>query len=294
MTPLPSSPFRFLLVGAGRVGTAVAALLKSAGHTVSGVMSRSPSSVARAVEILAAPRMDLDPARWPDADVVLIGAGDGAIEGIASEAASELQGRVVVHFAGALGVEPLRHAVDAGAVGCALHPVQACPDVGTAIERLSGSAWGVTCSRPEAEAWASEIIRKDLDGDPRVVAEDHRPLWHAASVVTSNGIAALLASSEALLDEIGVAAPVDVVGPLAAGTVANARQGGGGGRTLTGPVVRGDVATVRSHLHAVAERAPSLLDTYVTVTRLVLAVATRSGRLPAETATRIETVIDRG
>jgi predicted short-subunit dehydrogenase-like oxidoreductase (DUF2520 family) len=294
MRPLPSSPFRFLLVGAGRVGTAVAALLRSAGHTVSGIASRSPASVARAVEVLDAPRMDLDPAEWPDADVVLIGAVDGAIEDIANEAVARLPGRVVVHFAGVLGVEPLRLAVDEGAVGCALHPVQACPDVETAIARLPGSAWGVTCSSPEAEGWASEIIRRDLDGDSWIVAEDDRPLWHAASVVTSNGIAALLSTSEAILDEIGVAAPVDVVGPLAAGTVANARQGGGGSRTLTGPVVRGEVATVRSHLHAVAQRAPSMLDIYVTVTRLVLTAATRSGRLAPEAATRIETVLDRG
>jgi predicted short-subunit dehydrogenase-like oxidoreductase (DUF2520 family) len=294
MTPLPPSPFRFLLVGAGRVGTAVAALLRSAGHTVSGVASRSQASVARAVEVLDAPPIELDPEGWPDAEVVLIGAGDGAIESIASGAASRLPGRVVVHFAGTLGVEPLRRAVDAGAVGCALHPVQACPDVATAIARLPGSAWGVSCSSPEAEEWASEIITSDLAGDPRIVAEDNRPLWHAASVVTSNGIAALLSSSEALLDEIGVAAPVDVVGPLAAGTVANARQGGGGGPTLTGPVVRGEVATIRSHLDAVATQAPTMLDSYVTVTRLVLAAATRSGRLPLETATRIETVIDRG
>ena len=119
MTPLPSSPFRFLLVGAGRVGTAVAALLRSAGHTVTGVASRSSASVTRAVELLDAPRTDLDPAGWPDTDVVLIGAGDGAIETIASGAVGRLPGRVVVHFAGALGVEPLRHAVDAGAVAAA-------------------------------------------------------------------------------------------------------------------------------------------------------------------------------
>jgi predicted short-subunit dehydrogenase-like oxidoreductase (DUF2520 family) len=124
------------------------------------------------------------------------------------------------------------------------------------------------------------------------VAEDHRAVWHAASVITSNGIAALLSSSEALLDEIGIASPVDVVGPLAAGTVANARQGGGGGPTLTGPVVRGEVATVRRHLEVVAQRAPSMLDGYVSVTRLILAAAIRSGRLPPDTATQIETVLE--
>jgi predicted short-subunit dehydrogenase-like oxidoreductase (DUF2520 family) len=117
-------------------------------------------------------------------------------------------------------------------------------------------------------------------------------VWHAASVITSNGIAALLSSSEALLGEIGVASPVDVVGPLAAGTVANARQGGGGGPTLTGPVVRGEVATVRRHLHAVARTAPSMVDAYVAVTRLILAAAVRSGRLPPDTATKIDTVLE--
>jgi predicted short-subunit dehydrogenase-like oxidoreductase (DUF2520 family) len=294
MTSLPSSPFRIVLVGAGRVGTAVASLLSSAGHTVSGVASRSRTSVARAVEVLGAPEMDLDPAGWPDAHVVLIGAGEGAIDDIAARAAPTLSGRVVVHFAGAVGVEPLRAAIDAGAVGCALHPVQACPDVATAISRLPGSAWGVTCSRPEAERWGSDLIAGDLAGHPWIVAEDHRAVWHAASVVTSNGIAALLSGSEALLDEIGVAAPIEVVGPLAAGTVANARQGGGGGPTLTGPAVRGEVGTVSSHLDAIAERAPSLLEGYVSVTRLILAAATRAGRLPEETAARIETVLERG
>jgi predicted short-subunit dehydrogenase-like oxidoreductase (DUF2520 family) len=292
MRPLPSSPFRFLLVGAGRVGTAVASLLRSAGHKVSGVASKTPASVTRAVEVLDAPEMDLDPAGWPDADVVLIGAGEEAIEDLASRAASRLSGRVVVHFAGSLGVAPLRRAVDAGAIGCALHPVQACPDVATAINRLPGSAWGVTCSRPDAERWACNLITSDLDGDPRIVAENHRAVWHAASVITSNGIAALLSNSEALLDEIGIAAPVDVVGPLATGTVANARQGGGGGPTLTGPVVRGEVATVRRHLQAVERQAPSMLDGYVSVTRLILAAAIRSGRLPPETATEIEAVLE--
>jgi predicted short-subunit dehydrogenase-like oxidoreductase (DUF2520 family) len=292
MGPLPSSPFRFLLVGAGRVGTAVAALLVAAGHAIRGVASRSPSSVARAVELLDAPEIGLEPADWPDAEVVLIGAGDEAIGRIARGAASRLSGRIVVHFAGSLGVEPLLSAVDAGAVGCALHPVQAFPDVGTAIARLPGSAWGVTCSAPEAERWAADLIATDLQGEPRIVQEDHRPLWHAASVMTSNGIAALLSSSEALLDEIGVDTPIGVVGPLAAGTVANAREGGGGGPTLTGPVVRGEASTVRRHLRAIGHGAPSTLDGYVAVTRLILAAAVRSGRLQPEKVTEIETALE--
>lgn len=274
---LPATPFRIALVGAGRVGTAVTQLLRRSGHEVAGVASRDPASAQRAAAFLGAPAFDI--ASLPPADVVLVGAGDAAITVVAEQIVPRLrEGSIVCHFAGSLGVTPLTPVLAARARACALHPVQACPDVASAVERLPGSAWGVTCD-PDLRAWAEEVVARDLHGMPVSVAEEDRPLWHAAAVATSNGIAALLAVGESILASIGIAQPQRVLGPLAAGTVANAQAAGGAGTALTGPLVRGEAATIERHVTALGQRAPESLPAYLTVARVILEVGRRAGRV---------------
>ncbi|MGI8407423.1 MAG: DUF2520 domain-containing protein, partial [Actinomycetota bacterium] len=85
--------------------------------------------------------------------------------------------------------------------------------------------------------------------------------------------------------------PGEVLGPLASATVANAVGGGGGGATLTGPVVRGEAATVRRHLEALGSFDPSLAASYVRVSDVVLGAALRAGRLNAASAAELEEVL---
>jgi predicted short-subunit dehydrogenase-like oxidoreductase (DUF2520 family) len=229
------------------------------------VASRSQTSAARAAELLETSTVDLD--ALPEVDVILIGAGDDAIGQIARTIAGK--GKAIIHFAGAYGLGPLEPAIHLGAWGCALHPVQACPDVTTAIDRLPGSAWGVTSTWP-AHDWAHSLISEHLDGTPVDVAEDARAVWHAAAVSTSNGIAALMAVGERLLASIGVMEPEKVLGPLARGTVDNAIAGGGGAATLTGPAVRGDTATIARHLEEIRTASPELLRAYTLAAEVIL------------------------
>lgn len=282
----PSFPFTFALVGAGTVGSAVARLLQDKGNEAVAVASRSPASAESAAGLLGVPVTDIG--SLPDVSVVLIGAGDDAISIVADQLAPSIkQGQVCVHFAGTLGLAPLSAAIEAGAWGCALHPVQACPDIATAIERLPGSAWGVTCTLPATE-WAHTLVREHLAGNPVDVAEDARPIWHAAAVSTSNGIAALMAIGERLLSSIQIGAPEKVLGPLARGTVDNAIGGGGGAATLTGPAIRGDVATISRHLAAISEQAPELLRAYSLAAQVIL----EAGRIDDATAGSIRTLLD--
>jgi predicted short-subunit dehydrogenase-like oxidoreductase (DUF2520 family) len=271
-------PFSFVLVGAGRVGTAVSRLLIDAGHSIAGIASRSASSAEHAAHFLDAPVFSLDVA-LPEADVILLGLPDAAIEPVAKEVARhDVAGRVVWHFSGSLGLGPLEPALDGAALGCALHPVQACPDVATAITRLPGSAWGVTTS-PEASGWAARVVTENLSGTPVTVADENRPVWHSAAVIVSNGVAALMAAGESVLASISVDAPETVLGPLAAGTIANAVDGGGGGATLTGPVVRGEAQAIRRHLDALRVTDDDLARSYGLVTAVVIEQAVRTGRL---------------
>ena len=270
---LPDPPFRVALVGAGRVGTAVAFLLRNAGHQIVSVSSRSSASAEAAAARLGAPVVQAGDIR--DVDVALLGVPDPALTDVV--AGLPRVGSVLVHFAGAAGIGPLASGSTERAL-CALHPVQACPDVEAAIRRLPGSAWGVTCTRG-AEAWARRLVEEDLKGTAFGVAEEDRVVWHAAAVTTSNGISALLAVGESLLASIGIARPEQVLGPIAAGTVLNALERGGGGLALTGPVVRKETGLIVRHVDEIARRAPDLLPAYLQSLHMIVSSALAAGRI---------------
>lgn len=277
---------RVALIGAGNVGTAVTYLLSQKDHEIVAVASRSEVSARSAAERLGSDVRDAKD--LPEADLVLIGAPESAIEFVDSLVAPQLKrDSFVCHLAGAFGPSILRRSLEAGAIACALHPVQAIYSVDAGVFRLPGSAWGITCSDRKADAFMSDLIEGDLDGVPVIVPESVRPLWHAASVMTSNGIAALLAVGESLLAEIGVDDPVQVLGPLAEGTVQNARAGGGGGETLTGPVVRGEAATVRRHMQALLDVPGEHAETYGLVCRLIVRAAMDGGRIDMATVEEV-------
>lgn len=290
---LSTSKLGAALVGAGSVGTAVASLLRDGGHSITGVSSRSETSAMNAATRLGSTTFDPGRGLPPGTDLVLVGVPDALIGEVAMSLASRsLEGTVVVHFAGSWGIGPLAPVVQAGGKAAALHPVQACPDIDTAIRRLPGCAWGVTCLDTVTHDLITTLITRDLQGSPVTVAEEDRAAWHAAAVTTSNGIAALMAAGEAILAAIGIDEPHRVLGPISSGTVSNAVEGSGGAATLTGPMVRGEDGTVRRHVQALAERAPNLLPLYRAAARLIAESAHASGRISTSDRDSIIEIVD--
>lgn len=285
MPPLPDPPFDFALVGAGRVGTAVAMLLQQAGHRLAAVSSRTSSSAERAASFLST--RVTEPSELPPVDVVLLGVPDHALPAMNALVAGSAA-QVAIHFAGSVGHAPLR---GSGLAAFALHPVQACPDVVSAVRRLPGSAWGVTCE-DDGRPWAHRLIESDLQGTPVDVDEADRPRWHAAAVTTSNGIAALMAVGETLLSSIGIEHPERVLGPIAQGTVANAIEVGGGATALTGPVVRKEEDVIRRHVDAVVSQAPDLFAAYQSALRMIIDAALLTGRIGPDDATKLTALLE--
>lgn len=272
----PPDPFTFVLVGAGKVGTTVASLLREAGHRPVGVASRSDASARDAGARLGAPTFEL--ADLPSADVYLLGVPDAALVEVARALGVPAgEGPVLVHFAGSLGVDAIARATDHRRIA-ALHPVQAFADRTSAGARLPGSAWGMTCAAG-LEAWCVRVVERDLGGRPVRVPERDRELWHAAAVMTSNALAAVVTAGAGVLARIGIPDPAAVLAPLARGTLENVVAAGAGAAAITGPVVRGEPATIARHLAAFEERAPELRAAYVAATRTVVAVARSSGRI---------------
>lgn len=270
----PPRRFSLCLVGAGRAGTAVAAALQRAGHQVVGVASRTAASAEAAAARLGAEVVGVE--ALPLCDVVLLGVPESALASVGETVAgAAAPGTVLWHLAGSAGIEPLT-----GDLRCALHPVQAFPDPDAGLARLPGSAWGLTCDDSVRE-WARVVATEDLGGRVFDVAEKDRPVWHAAAVTAAGGAIAIMSLGEQLLGSIGVTAAGDVLGPLAGASVANAAARGATA-SLTGPAVRGEWATVTSHVRALEAAAPELVEPYRQATRLILRVAEGAGRVTPE------------
>jgi predicted short-subunit dehydrogenase-like oxidoreductase (DUF2520 family) len=286
-----ASPMRVVVVGAGRVGTAVAHMLHEAGHEIVAIASRTRLSAERAAARMGAATFEVRDG-LPPCDLALIATNDDVIEEVAELIARGMHHRVTVcHFAGAMGTAPLSSVAEAGGRTCALHPVASCPTVEAALRRLPGCAWGIS-GDPDVRAWATLIVERDLRGRVVEVREEDRAVWHVAAVMTANGVAALLSSGEHLLARARVAQPAAVLGPLCAGVIANAGDAGTADAALTGPVVRGDTGTITRHVNELRARAPDLAESYVLATRVVLAAALRSGSLDASRGREVERVLE--
>jgi predicted short-subunit dehydrogenase-like oxidoreductase (DUF2520 family) len=172
------------------------------------------------------------------ADAVIIATPDDAIGEVA--AALPRGDAVVVHLAGSRGLTELG---DHRRVG-ALHPLVALPDPETGSARLHG-AWFATAGDP----LVAQVVEA-LGGRSFEVADEDRASYHAAAVIASNHLVALLGQAERITAIAGV--PFEAVLDLAEGSMANVRALGPAA-ALTGPAARGDEATIRRHLAAVGD-----------------------------------------
>ena len=276
------------VVGAGRVGTSLAVLWQRAGHRIVAVAGgdATPERAERYLPGVPVLR-SADAARG--AEIVAIATPDAVIAEVCSsivEAGALAGDAAVLHASGATSVEALASARDAGAQTLSLHPLQTCPTVEAALERLAGAAFAVTAATEEASVLGERLAR-DAGGRPFRLADDAKPLYHAAAVFASNYLVTVTALAHELERASGIEDPGAVLGPLQAATLANLARVGPI-EALTGPAVRGDAGTVRRNLAALAERVPEAVAPYVVLADLALALAERSGRLPAEGRDAVE------
>jgi predicted short-subunit dehydrogenase-like oxidoreductase (DUF2520 family) len=230
------------VVGAGRVGSALAARLRQ----------RNVHVRTSGREVVVG-----------SAELVLLCVPDAAISVVARHVEV---GPWVAHVSGAT---PLA-ALDPHLRRFSLHPLQTFSRE-RGPEQLDGAFAAVTAETDEAHELGFELARL-LGLRPFELPDEERALYHAGAVVASNYLVTLFRAAAALLDEAGV--PAEALEPLMRRTVEN-------GFDLTGPISRGDWETVQAHLAAIRERVPELELLYAVLADATAALAGERAAVPA-------------
>ena len=269
---------RFVVIGAGRVGTAVGHLLRRGGFKVTAVASRGEGSLERAEEFIPGALTTTDVVRvGKKGNVILITTPDDLIADTCLSLVSGgavSRGKYVLHMSGALGLDVLAPAEEAGARTASVHPLQTFADVKGAVKRIPGSVFAVTARDGATAAWAEDLVRR-LGGEPVALAEKDKTLYHIGAVVASNLLVALEHAAELVYQEIGMQGgrALKALLPLVEGTVDNLRRLGTE-KALTGPVARGDIGVLRRHLEFMqGEGRERLMRVYVSLSRYALDLA---------------------
>ncbi|WP_320778102.1 Rossmann-like and DUF2520 domain-containing protein [Streptomyces sp. CRN 30] len=271
------------VVGAGRVGPALAASLRLAGHRPVAVSGVSDASRRRAADLLPDVPLVTPAQVLARAELVLLTVPDDALPGLVeglAETGAVRPGQLIVHTSGRYGVRVLDPALRAGALPLALHPAMTFTGTAVDVQRLAGCPFGVTA--PEELRLAAEALVIEMGGEPEWITESARPLYHAALALGANHLVTLVAEAMDLLRTAGVQAPDRMLGPLLGAALDNALRAGDA--ALTGPVARGDAGTVAAHVAQLREHAPGAVAGYLAMARATADRALANGLLKPELA----------
>lgn len=268
------------VIGPGRVGAVLGAALAAVQHRVVAVAAVSEQSRSRAAAMIPSAAVLTPPEVCEASDLVLVTVPDDELPSLVrglSDIGAWRSGQLVMHTCGRHGVGVLAPAASAGAVPLALHPVMTFTGTSLDLDRLVDCVFGVTA--PAAFLPIADALVLEMGGEPVHVAEEQRPLYHAALAHAANHVIALVTSSAELLHEAGVDDQARVLGPLLSAALDNALRLGDA--ALTGPVARGDAGTVAEHLAAIGAVSNDSRQAYAALARLTAERAMGAGLLDA-------------
>jgi len=273
------------IIGVGKLGRTLARLAAASGkYRLQDCVARSAASAQTAVDFIGAGRACSQLAEVRPAALTLLAVPDDAIAATARALADRgavLPGAVVFHASGAAEAEVLAVLRNAGAHVASLHPAFSFAEPARAVESFTGTLCGL-----EGDAAALPLMLEfaaAIGAQPFALAPGGKAAYHAALSVASNYLVTLTAMARQLALQGGVDEAVlpALLGPLMQGSLANALALGPQA-ALTGPIVRGDAATVGRHL---AVLPPDLQPVYRTLGERTVALA--GERLPDEARQRL-------
>lgn len=262
--PTPAPRLTVGIVSAGRVGTALGEAFAAAGHRVVAAHAPSQASRERLERRLPTARPGTVAEVVAASELVLLAVPDTELPSVIDEVADCLRpGQIVAHTAGAHGVAILDPIARRGGMVLAIHPAMTFVGGTDDVDRLGSSCFGITSADPFGDAVAAALVL-EIGGTPVRIDESARTLYHAALAHGANNLIALITDAvaalhaaidgphhladHATLDGGATGLPEQILGPLVRASLENVLAMGPA--ALTGPVARGDRATVQRHRQA--------------------------------------------
>jgi predicted short-subunit dehydrogenase-like oxidoreductase (DUF2520 family) len=238
------------IIGAGRVGGALAIALNRTGYTIDSVYYRGTKYLAalkdtrpQTTRFENSLRSDL-----PASDILFIASGDPDIRGIADEIA-ELSGlpKFAFHTSGSLSSEELSSLSEKGVRTGSLHPLAAVSDPVAGAERFRGAFFCV--EGDEDSVKVAEELALAVGGRPFSIPSGSKPIYHAAAVMSAGHVVALLDAAIEMMTHCGLSPDEsrEILVPLAAGSIENLKDRRPAA-ALTGPYARGDASALSRHV----------------------------------------------
>lgn len=271
------------LIGPGRAGAGLALALTQAGYSVC-LHGRRKKNLPEPLTMTVGD--GISPPPWlDDIEILILAVRDDAITPLASSLAKTraiTERQVVLHLSGSQGQEALGPLVSSRAALGSIHPLQTIVEPELAPARLKG-AWAAVEGMPRAVE-AGEQLAQAVGMRPFRIATKAKPIYHAGAVFASNYLVVVEAVAQRLLRHAGLsdADAWAALRPLVEGTIDNLSRHEPR-EALTGPVVRGDTATIDRHLRSLAIDDAKL---YRALGRAALELAQKQG-MDVKTAEKV-------
>lgn len=254
---------KIIIIGAGRVGTALAVALKNSGYKIHTVVSRRFDSAKKLAKRVDCKNYTEDPVMaCKNGEILFITTPDDVIEKVCKKISSYLKpNALVIHTSGALSSGILKSAKKRGASVLSMHPCQSFGDTESAFKTIPGSYFCLEGDKEAIEVGKRIVL--DIGCHPFVISSDEKPLYHIACCILSNYLFTTANAGIKILESLNIkheeALKISI--PLIKGTVHNIEKIGIPDG-LTGPIERGDIETIRRHIQVLKKTMPEFLSLY--------------------------------
>jgi len=269
-TALNTRP-RLNIIGAGKLGRTLARLFNDAGLvTIGDIYNRSSEHSYSAQAFIGAGRVitSLEQLSNSAAQLWMLATPDDMIHDCATQLA-ELAGiswhkTTVFHSSGLKTSAELSALQKRGSSIASAHPAHSFASPERSLTSFASTV--CTLEGDEQAITVLDLLLSGIGGQTTTISPQAKPLYHAATVMASNYLIALLGASEALLEKAGIDGTLAsaVLSPLMRQSLENGIAEGAI-NALSGPITRGDISTLQAHLRAIEDKAPDLHSSYTSL-----------------------------